>query len=110
MNERWLQHRIETPDAAALVPEHEIGPALTAIAKEQARLGELQAALMARGLALAARPAPEDDGRLLTAVEAADQMGVSKRWLYSHARKLPFTRKLARGTMRFAENGLKRCH
>ena len=45
---------------------------------------------------------------LLTAKEAAALMGVSPRWLYRHAAKLPFTRRINRKNLRFSEAGLRR--
>jgi excisionase family DNA binding protein len=46
--------------------------------------------------------------RLLTAVQAAAVLGVSKRWLYEHAGRLPFARRLSRRALRFSEAGLRR--
>src|SRR6266542_4052549 len=45
---------------------------------------------------------------LLTADEAAALMGVNRRWLYRHAAKLPFTRRISRKNLRFLEAGLRR--
>ena len=45
---------------------------------------------------------------LLTASEAAERLGVNKRWIYRKADSLPFTRKLSGGTLRFSERGLER--
>jgi excisionase family DNA binding protein len=51
-------------------------------------------------------PAPSLNGdRLLTPQEAADRLGVEKRWLYEHADDLPFRRKLG-GHVRYSERGL----
>lgn len=52
-------------------------------------------------------PAPNGD-KLLTVNEAAELLGVSRRWVYRKAGKLPFTRKLSSGTLRFSEKGLER--
>lgn len=49
-------------------------------------------------------PAPED--RLLTVEQAAGRMGVSVPWLYRHARRLPFARRLGARTLRFSEASL----
>jgi excisionase family DNA binding protein len=46
--------------------------------------------------------------RLLTVLEAADRLGVSKRWMYRKADELPFTRRLSGGTLRFSASGLDR--
>jgi len=69
----------------------------------------LLAQLLARGLP--PTPAPRtlpDPDRLLTAVEVAPMLKVSPRWLYRHAGKLPFTKRLSRKALRFSELGLQR--
>jgi predicted DNA-binding transcriptional regulator AlpA len=48
-------------------------------------------------------PAPV---RQLTAKEAAALLGVSVRWLYRHAKTLPFAKRLADKTLRFDAAGL----
>jgi predicted DNA-binding transcriptional regulator AlpA len=48
------------------------------------------------------------EGALLTIDEAAAQLRVSPRWLYRHAKTLPFTRKLSRKMLRFSQAGLAR--
>lgn len=50
-------------------------------------------------------PGPD---RLLTVEEAAAVLSVSKRWLYSHAGRLPFARHLSHRALRFSEAGLRR--
>jgi predicted DNA-binding transcriptional regulator AlpA len=45
---------------------------------------------------------------LLTVEEAAAALRVSPRWLYRHARTLPFTRKLSRKVLRFSRSGIAR--
>jgi predicted DNA-binding transcriptional regulator AlpA len=50
---------------------------------------------------------PEAD-RLLTPTEAAAVLNVTPRWLYRHAKRLPFTRRLSRKALRFSEAGLSR--
>jgi predicted DNA-binding transcriptional regulator AlpA len=45
---------------------------------------------------------------LLTAKEAAALMNVTPRWLYRHAAKLPFSRRIGRKNLRFSEAGLRR--
>lgn len=69
-----------------------------------------------RALAAALRaeqPAPAPPGasspdRLLTVEEAAGVLGVSRRWLYDHAGRLPFARHLSHRALRFSEAGLRR--
>jgi hypothetical protein len=75
-----------------------------------ALLGEL-ARLQGEALArLAARPDPqtrEAGSRLLTAAEAAQIAGVSKRWLLTHTRARRFRHDLSRKNVRFDEPGLR---
>ena len=49
-----------------------------------------------------------DGDRMLTAQEAAPLLGVTPRWLYAHAKTLPFARRLSRKALRFSEVGLRR--
>ena len=44
--------------------------------------------------------------KLLSAGEAAQFLGVTQKWLYRHAKQLPFVRRLSRKTLRFNEAGL----
>ena len=44
----------------------------------------------------------------LTAEQAAALIGVSRRWIYRNAARLPFTRRISRKTLRFSEAGLHR--
>jgi predicted DNA-binding transcriptional regulator AlpA len=46
--------------------------------------------------------------RLLDPAEAAAILGMSKKWLYNNAHKLPFTRKLGRKTLRFSHLGIQK--
>lgn len=49
--------------------------------------------------------APE---RLLDVEQAAALLDVRPRWLYDHARALPFAKKLGGRTLRFSEAGMRR--
>lgn len=53
------------------------------------------------------RPGGSPPDRLLTPDEAAAMLGVSVRWLYRHAGKFTFTRRLSRKVLRFHEPGLR---
>ena len=53
------------------------------------------------------RPPAEPD-HLLTLDEAARRLGVSIGWLRSHARRLPFMRKLSHRVVRFSATGIER--
>ena len=56
-----------------------------------------------------AASAPEQDlDRLLSADEAATLLAVSPDWLYRHAKKFPFTRKLGPKMLRFSHQGIKK--
>ena len=46
--------------------------------------------------------------RLLTVGEAAALLGVSVKWLYRHAGRLPFARRLSPKVLRFSEVGLRK--
>ena len=75
-----------------------------------AQVAAIQASLAAR-VAAAVQPnagrRPEDD-RLISVEDAATRLGVTPRWLYRHAGRLPFSRRLSRKALRFSELGLKR--
>lgn len=45
---------------------------------------------------------------LLTGEEAASLLNVNVRWMYRHANKLPFTKRLSRRNLRFSKVGLLR--
>ena len=64
---------------------------------------EIAAALVMNGAEHSA-----EKHRLLTPEDAAAIIGVDKKWLYRHAKQLPFTRKLSRKAIRFNEGGLRR--
>ncbi|MBI3329788.1 MAG: helix-turn-helix domain-containing protein [Nitrospinae bacterium] len=50
-------------------------------------------------------PGPD---RLLDVSEAAHRLGVSKDYLYRHAKRLPFALRIGPGQLRFSERGLER--
>jgi len=49
-----------------------------------------------------------ENDALLTVDEAAVLMNVTPRWLYRHAAKLPFVRRINRKNLRFSEGALRR--
>ncbi len=100
-----LEELLTTPERVAEIPLDQVPMLL-------AKLGGLQGALLARLVQAhsslgRSEPQPEND-HLLTAEEAASILGVTVRWLYRHARNLPFARRLSRKALRFSEVGLKR--
>jgi len=54
----------------------------------------------------ALKSAPKED-RLLTIEQVCETLNVSDEWVYHHAKKLPFVRKVG-GMLRFSNNGLQR--
>jgi len=49
-----------------------------------------------------------EEDRLLETAEAAACLSVSEDWLYRHAKKLPFTRKLGPKMLRFSSLGIRK--
>jgi hypothetical protein len=49
----------------------------------------------------------DEPDQLLTPQEAAAILGQRVRWLYRHAGKLPFTRRISRKNLKFCERGLR---
>jgi predicted DNA-binding transcriptional regulator AlpA len=97
---------LDAPERVAEIPPESVPGLLI-------HLAAVQTALSARLLSAPngqgkARATPAEPDRLLTADEAAPVMGVKPRWLYRHARQLPFARRLSRKALRFSEAGLRR--
>lgn len=95
-------------------PERVVDVPRSAVPSLMAQVAALQVALAAR-LAVTASPSNErvgvhapDAERLLTPPETAALLGVTVTWLYRHAGKLPFARRLSRKALRFSEAGLHR--
>ena len=94
------------PESVGKVPLEQV-PGLLA------KIAGLQAVLLARlisGSPNGPNPTstPAEHDRFMTAEQVAPILGVTPRWLYRHARKLPFTRRLSRKALRFSEAGLRR--
>jgi excisionase family DNA binding protein len=92
-----LADLVEHPERAHDLPPHVARDLLP-------RIVGLQVALLARAL-LNGHAATSED-RLLTVDEAAARLGQSKDWLYRHATKLPFTRRVGR-QVRFSSQSLE---
>ena len=88
---------LEHPERAHDLPPHVARDLLP-------RIIGLQVAVLARALVNGHDANSED--RLLTVDEAAARLGQSKDWLYRHATKLPFTRRVGR-QVRFSSQGLE---
>jgi predicted DNA-binding transcriptional regulator AlpA len=95
-------------------PERVADMPLPAVPSLLAEIARLQASLVARlerAPIETAEPVPVqalESERLLAPPEAAALLGVTVSWLYRHARRLPFARRLSRKALRFSEPGLRR--
>jgi len=74
----------------------------------RAEFKEIMRAVLREELTENTSAAGAEKDALLTSEQAASLMGVSRRWLYRHAAKLPFTRRVSRKNLRFSEAGLRR--
>ena len=74
----------------------------------QLSVGELRSLIREEFAALNGAGSITDKESLMTPEEAANLMGVNRKWLYRHADKLPFTRRISRKNLRFSEAGLRR--
>jgi predicted DNA-binding transcriptional regulator AlpA len=109
------------PDARAALatvvvdPERIADLSVDALAQLIGETEVLRARLLARLIASATAPPPPPGGpgtkqpdTLLTAAQAAERLGVDRRWVYRMAPELPFTRRLSTSTLRFSARGLER--
>ena len=71
-------------------------------------LAAAAAAVSARLLAVGSAAAPGNSEGLLDVREAAGRLGMSADWLYRHAKRLPFTRRVGRRALKFDAEGLAR--
>ena len=107
-----MSHPVPTLDELAAHPGRacELAPAVAA--DLLVRVAGLQPVLLARVLSATTerggQTEPPAEDRLLTPAEAAARLGTTLRWLYRHANRLPFTRRLSRKVLRFSEVGLAR--
>ncbi len=62
--------------------------------------------IISEAVKIAMKTAPKDD-RLLTVEQVCELLNVSEEWIYHHAKKLAFVRKVG-GMLRFSANGLQR--
>jgi predicted DNA-binding transcriptional regulator AlpA len=73
---------------------------------------QLRARLLAQLFASARPPVPDvrqaAPDRLLDVNQAAERLGVDRRWIYSRADMLPFTRRLGARKLRFSESGIQK--
>jgi excisionase family DNA binding protein len=105
---------IPTLDEVATNPRRADGLPVEALVALAVKAFAVQAAVAARVAAVLIQSKPlgaseaMTTDRLLTPQEAAVVLGVTRAWLYRHAGKLPFTRRLSRKTLRFSQAGLCR--
>jgi predicted DNA-binding transcriptional regulator AlpA len=83
-----------------------------ATVEELPALAGALAAALSSVLTRSALPSPAPSARepveLLDVDTAATRLGVAPSWLYRHAGKLPFARKLSHKALRFDARGLER--
>ena len=72
-----------------------------------AELGRAMADVLARCATPAVTP-PAPSTELLDVGTAAQRLNVAPSWLYRHAARLPFTRKMGHRTLRFDARALER--
>lgn len=102
---RQLAWLIASPDQSDQVRLEEIPELLGALEAVKARLWNR---LNSPSLPDTPPKGRKPSDHLLDAKEAAERLGVKPKWLYSHADRLPFTRRLGGRTLRFSEQGLIR--
>jgi predicted DNA-binding transcriptional regulator AlpA len=107
MNDRadLLDALFADPSMAAAVPRDEAVALL-------AQMAAVQASLLARIVVATMAPDVELHGDtrndMLSAAEAAKRTGMSVRWLYVHAKDLPFARRVSARAVRFSARGLEK--
>lgn len=103
-----LARLLQDPAVAAAVPPEEIPALLGELERLKATLWARMMNTEGTNMTSGQPPAPGEEDRLLTAKEAAPILGVKGTWLYRHAKRLPFARRLSRKCLRFSEAGLRR--
>lgn len=107
MNGELLARALEDPTVLEEWSEEELTEVLAVLEGLKARVWSRLFQLSGAGEEEEESPRPDPD-QLLDVNDASAVLGVTPRWLYDHADKLPFTRKLAPRTLRFSERGLYR--
>ena len=101
-----LEQIVTDPGRVASVPVEQVPALLVQLASVQAILLSRLAVTGNGSATQSAIPPPVD--HYLTADEAAAIHNVSRRWLYPHARQLPFAHRVNRKLLRFSEAHLRR--
>jgi len=99
-----LDALLETPAAATEIPTE----AIPRLLYQLASIEQILVSRLLNTTAASATTTTSDPDRLLTAEQAASLLSVTVKWLYRHARQLPFTRRLSRKTLRFSAAGLNK--
>jgi hypothetical protein len=71
-------------------------------------LAQALSAVLSRSASVSSPAPAKEPVELLDVSTAAERLGVAPSWLYRHAGKLPFTRKLSHKALRFDAKGLER--
>jgi len=103
---RWTLAKFVSNEFAALhqFTEEE----LVALRQEASGLVAHLDTLLALHRQVRAETGRTEQDRLLSPEEAADQFGVTRRWLLEHADDIPGSRRLSRKLIRFSERGVTR--
>jgi hypothetical protein len=80
-------------------------PALEALNRGTAALAEAKGAIEA-AIAASNQGEEKEPDRMLTVDEAAARLRRSRQWIYRHADRLPFVRRLSRKSLLCSESGL----
>ena len=98
----WL---VADPDQVDAIRAEDIPDIIGVLESVKTRLfGRLMASSLPQ---MEPSPSKAED-RLLDATEAAERIGVKRKWMYDHFDTLPFGKRLADRTLRFSERGLER--
>ena len=73
-----------------------------------ARIAALQPLLIGRLASLGSDLKESKSDTLLNVEEASERLGVSKDWLYRHAKELPFKKRIGPRQLRFSEAGIEK--
>jgi hypothetical protein len=98
--------RATVAELATSIALEDVPTAVSILAETQARL-LARLGVRERAAESEMHPAGKPD-RLLAVDAAAERLGVTPRWLYSHSGELPFTHRLSRKALRFSEAGIER--
>ena len=96
------------PAATSKLTPKEAAGALVELSVLQAALAAVIAAESPSAAAKISSAATESEEPLIDVEEAARRLGVTRRFVYRHAKDWPFTRKIGPKTLRFEPAGLEK--